>query len=317
MPTAVVICAYTLDRWEQLVLSVESVLRQEPPHETLLVIDHNDALRERAERTWSGIRVLANAGPRGLSSARNTALAVTDADVVAFLDDDAWAETGWLAGLVEPFDDPAVVATGGRAEPLWPGPSHLAPPVLPPELLWIVGCSYRGLPEEAADVRNVMGCSMAFRAAPLRALGGFNPDTGRVGRLPIGCEETEVCIRLTAADPARRIRFLPAATVHHHVSPDRVRLRYVVHRSWCEGLSKAAISRTVGRRSALASESAYVTRVLPRGVLAAFADGPGRWAGAAAIVLSVAAAGLGYVRGRLAGAVLTPAVDPVPEPAAT
>ncbi len=291
-----VICAYTLARWDQLVLSVESVLRQDPEHETILVVDHNEPLMLRARERWPDLTVIRNVGRRGLSSARNSALAVTGADVVAFLDDDAWADERWLEHLVTPFEDDRVVATGGRALPIWPGAT---PAVLPPELLWIVGCSYRGLPEQDAEVRNVMGCSMAYRAEPLRELGGFNPDTGRVGRLPIGCEETEVCIRLRAADASRVIRYIPDSVVHHHVSPDRVRMRYVVHRSWCEGVSKAAISRTVGRQQALASESSYVTTVLPSGVARAIGSGPAGWIGASAIVASVLFAALGFARGRL------------------
>jgi len=314
MSIAVVICAYTLDRWDQLVLSIESVRAQQPAHETILVVDHNDALRARALERWPDLLVIANVGSQGLSAARNTALAATEAEVVAFLDDDAWADEGWLAALTAPFDDPAVVATGGRALPIWP---EAAPAVLPPELLWIVGCSYLGLPETDADVRNVMGCSMAYRTAPLRALGGFNPDTGRVGRLPIGCEETEVCIRLRADDPARVIRYVPGAVVHHHVSADRVRLRYVAHRSWCEGISKAAISRTVGRQSALASESAYVTGVVPAGIVRQLGDGPTGWIGAGAIALSVMLAAAGYVRGRLSAGAVTARPTLVSEPAGT
>lgn len=314
MSIAVVICAYTLDRWDQLVLSIESVLSQQPAHETILVVDHNDALLARAQERWPGVTVIANGGSQGLSSARNSALAETDAEVVAFLDDDAWADEGWLADLTAPFTDPAVVATGGRALPIWPGST---PAVLPPELLWIVGCSYLGLPEEDADVRNVMGCSMAYRTSPLRAIGGFNPDTGRVGRLPIGCEETEACILLRADDPERVIRYVPGAIVHHHVSADRVRLRYVAHRSWCEGVSKAAISRTVGRRRALASESAYVTRVLPAGILRVLGDGPRGWIGAGAISVSLLMAAAGFARGRLSAAPAVTRRALVAEPAGT
>lgn len=297
MSVSVVICAYTLDRWDQLVHSVHSALVQEPEHETILVIDHNDTLLYRARTRWPGITVLANAGPRGLSAGRNTALESATGEVVAFLDDDATAEPHWLERLVAPFADADVVAVGGSAIPIWPG---AAPSVLPDELLWIVGCSYRGLPTEAGPIRNVMGCSMAFRREPLMRIGGFNPDTGRVGKLPIGCEETEVCIQLRQDDESRAILYAPEAVVRHHVSADRVRLAYVIHRSWCEGLSKAAISRTVGRREALASESAYAATVLPAAVIRELARGPRGFAAAAAIVLSVGAAGVGYVRGRFA-----------------
>ncbi|GAA3631132.1 glycosyltransferase family 2 protein [Microbacterium awajiense] len=289
---SVVVCAYTLDRWDQLALAMASLRSQEPAHDTVLVIDHNPQLLERARRAWPEATVLANSGRQGLSAARNTALNATTAEVVAFLDDDAYARPGWLATLVAPFADPAVVAVGGSAEPIWPGAT---PAVLPPELLWVVGCSYRGLPQESADVRNVMGCSMAFRRAPLVGIGAFNPDTGRVGRRPIGCEETEACIRLRQQDAGAIIRYEPTATVGHHVSADRTTMKYVVHRGWCEGLSKAALARTIGRRDALSDESVYARRVLPAGVARELRAG--RLRGAAAIVLCLGATTLGYVRG--------------------
>lgn len=297
MSVSVVICAYTLDRWDQLVLAVESVATQRPDHEVIVIVDHNDELLERAVARWPAATVLPNAGRRGLSAGRNTALEVATGEIVAFLDDDAIAEPGWLETLAAPFIDPLVVAVGGSAVPIWPGAE---PAVLPAELLWIVGCSYRGLPTQPGPVRNVMGCSMAFRRGPLLGIGGFNPDTGRVGKLPIGCEETEACIRLRQEDPERIILYAPTATVQHHVSPDRVTMAYVAHRSWCEGLSKAGIARTVGRHDALAAESAYATRVLPAGVWRELRRGPRGLVSAAAIVLSLSLAGAGYLRGRVA-----------------
>ncbi|MDN3497308.1 glycosyltransferase family 2 protein [Planococcus sp. APC 4015] len=297
MSVSVVICAYTLDRWDQLVLAMASVAHQGPEHETILIVDHNDELLERAVERWPEAIVLANAGRRGLSAGRNTALDVATGDVVAFLDDDAVAEPGWLETLAAPFWDPAVVAVGGSAVPIWPGD---APAALPDELLWIVGCSYRGLPLEPLPVRNVMGCSMAFRREPLRAIGGFNPETGRVGKLPIGCEETEACILLRQQDPSRVILYMPTATVRHHVSPDRVTMGYVARRSWCEGLSKAGIARTVGRQDALSAESAYATRVLPAAVWREMRRGRHGIVPATAIVISLALAGAGYLRGMFA-----------------
>lgn len=297
MSVSVVICAYTLDRWDQLVLAMASLAAQGEAHETLLVVDHNDELFRRARDRWPEVVVLANEGSQGLSDARNTGVRTATGEIVAFLDDDAVAGPDWLDILVAGFTGPGVVAVGGSAVPVWPG---AAPAVLPDELLWIVGCSYRGLPTEPGPVRNVMGCSMAFRRAPLLAIGGFNADTGRVGRLPIGCEETEVCIKLRQADSANEIRYEPSAQVRHHVSADRVRMAYVAHRSWCEGLSKAGIARTVGRQDALSSESVYASRVLPAAVWRELRGGRRGLTAAAAIVLSLGLAGAGYLRGRVA-----------------
>uniref|UniRef100_UPI0015860E46 glycosyltransferase family 2 protein n=1 Tax=Streptomyces sp. TRM64462 TaxID=2741726 RepID=UPI0015860E46 len=97
----VVICVYTEDRWDDILAAVGSVRRQSRPAlETLLVVDHNPALLERLTKEYGDdveeVRVLANAGPRGLSAGRNTGIAAARGDIVAFLDDDAVAERDWL-----------------------------------------------------------------------------------------------------------------------------------------------------------------------------------------------------------------------------
>ena len=92
MTTSVIICAYTEARWEQLLCAAESVRNQTTPvDEVLVVIDHNDELRNRAEHAMPWARVIASSGPAGLSGARNTGIAASTGEIVLFLDDDAVA----------------------------------------------------------------------------------------------------------------------------------------------------------------------------------------------------------------------------------
>lgn len=315
LPTvAVVICAYTQQRWGDLQAAVESAKRQPEATEVVVVIDHEPELLLRAAARWPELRVVANAEERGLSGARNTGVALAESDVVAFLDDDAAADPDWLMHLVEALDLPDVVGVGGRATPSWPDTTGAGP--FPDELLWIVGCSYAGLPTEAGDVRNVIGSSMAFRRDVLLAAGGFRSGIGRVGNQPLGCEETELCIRIAQMRPSARIRYEPRSNVSHRVSPDRVSMRYVRRRSYYEGISKAVLSRRVGARDSLSSESTYLTRVLPAALLRELgAIGRGGGSRALAIVTSVVATVTGYAVGRTFGTVVvrTPAAAPVPE----
>ena len=94
IPTiAVIICAYTEERWDDLVEAVRSVQAQSlRADEIVIVIDHNPAMLAHARDTFTDCRVLENENPKGLSSARNTGIDATDADWLAFLDDDAIAE---------------------------------------------------------------------------------------------------------------------------------------------------------------------------------------------------------------------------------
>ena len=234
---SVIVCAYTEKRWHQLVRAVESVGAGRQPLEVVVVVDNNDLLLARARRRWPQHAVLPNAGPRGLSHARNTAIAQASGEILAFLDDDAYGHDGWLDALVAPFASPDVVAAGGVAVPLWPAGR---PASIPPELDWVVGCSFAGQQREGI-VRNVMGCNMAFRAAELVAIGGFDTGLGRVGALPLGAEETDACIRVRQANPGARVVFVPDAVVSHSVTSQRATARYMLSRSYAEGISKAAL----------------------------------------------------------------------------
>ena len=92
---SVVICAYTHERWADTVVAVESVRAQDVAAEVIVVVDHNPALLARARRALPRhVRVLRNAGRRGLSGGRNTAVSVASGEVVVFLDDDAAARPG-------------------------------------------------------------------------------------------------------------------------------------------------------------------------------------------------------------------------------
>ncbi|MFT4110162.1 glycosyltransferase family 2 protein [Propionicimonas sp.] len=307
-PVTVVICAYTLQRWTELELALTTVLAGPGSVHTVLVCDHNDELYAQARRAWPTVTVVPNRGSRGLSGARNTALELVTTELVVFLDDDACPADGWLDALLAPFADPEVVATGGVARPVWPDgrrPAHL-----PEELWWVVGCSFAGQPD-SGRVRNVMGCNMAFRTDSLRAVGGFSGDLGRVGRHPVGGEETEACLRIGRREPSRRIAFVAPAVVRHHVTRERTSFAYLVRRSYGEGLSKAALARMVTGAEALSTEGHYVRRTVPRAVLRELRHplrGGARAAGG--LVTSVLAAGLGYLRGTVAGQVTPVAREP-------
>ncbi|PFG19540.1 glycosyltransferase family 2 protein [Serinibacter salmoneus] len=305
---SLVVCAYTGRRWRDLCAGIAAVAAgSEPPEEIVVVIDHNEGLRVRAAAELPAhapgvaVRVMSNTRRQGLSGARNTGVGAAHGEIVAFLDDDATPRRDWLERMLEPFVDPRVVAVGGAAEPVWPASGR--PACLPTqpgqwgELDWVVGCSYRGLPRTRAQVRNVMGCAMAIRREAMVAAGGFHEDLGRVGRTPLGCEETELSIRLRQRDTPARVVLVPEAVVDHRVSEDRVTWRYLATRGWAEGVSKSAVAALVGPGDALATESSYLAGILPRALLREL--GSGRAAGAVAVLLAVAATGAGYLRGSL------------------
>jgi glycosyltransferase involved in cell wall biosynthesis len=298
---SVVICAWTEQRWDLLAEGVRAVLDQASAgdHQVLLVVDHNPALLERARRSFSGVDVIANEERRGLSGGRNTGIRHALGDVVAFLDDDATPRAGWLARLVGPYDNAAVVGTGGAVLPRW---EHPPPAWLAPELYWIVGCTYRGLPEQTAPVRNPIGANMSFRRVVFDRVGGFAHELARTaGAAMVSCDETELSIRVRQDRPGALIVHAPDAAVDHFVPRDRLTLSYLARRCWGEGFAKALVSRGVGRVDGLASERDYVRHTLPAAVLRGLGDTVrgdlGGSARAGAVVSALAITGAGYARG--------------------
>jgi GT2 family glycosyltransferase len=237
--------------------------------ETIVVIDHNTTLEKRVSAAYRDVRTISNSGRRGLSAARNTGVRRARGTIVAFLDDDAVADPGWLGRMLGHYADPAVIGVGGRVMPLWPGQ---CPRWFPPEFNWVVGCSYVGQPERLAAVRNPIGCNMSFRLALFERLGGFREGIGREGGDGAGCEETEFCIRARQAYPESILIYDPDMVVHHRLSPERATWRYFRARCRAEGRSKAAVVRHVGARDGLSSERQYALRVLPAAAIRGLRD---------------------------------------------
>jgi glycosyltransferase involved in cell wall biosynthesis len=147
LDVSVVVRTYTDKRWDYLVEALESVQRQRTPaRELVVVVDHNPELYQRVQQRFPDALVVENDQPRGSSGAWNAGIMAAGSSIVAFLDDDAEARPDWLEQLLAALRRPARVGrrrghprllAGGGERPRW----------FPEEFDWVVGCSYRGLPE--------------------------------------------------------------------------------------------------------------------------------------------------------------------------
>ncbi len=299
---SVVICAHTEKRWDDTLAAVESVRCQKRvPKELIIVVDHNQHLFQRIKFALPDTFVTENRERPGLSGGRNTGIAMATSEIVAFLDDDAVAEPDWLTFLVDAYSDPAVAGVGGLTLPRW---DSKRPFWFPGEFDWVVGCSYVGMPSHRKPVRNLLGANASFRREIFTNVGGFTSGIGRSSaKLPMGCEETEFCIRIGQRLPGAILVCDNRAVVWHRVTEARSRFSYYRARCYAEGLSKAMVTRSVGTGDGLATERRYVTKTLPLGVVRGLSDllrgrgtGPFR---AGAIVVGFVTVTAGYAIGSL------------------
>jgi glycosyltransferase involved in cell wall biosynthesis len=154
----------------------------------------------------------------GLSSARNRGARLSRSDVVAYTDDDAVPEPGWVAALMREFSDPGIVATAGRVRYLKSDAAGLRlrgeeveddRALSPPRVFdrdtenWLATACFGGIGD---------GGSMALRRSLFDLRKGFDERLGR-GCLIAGGEEHFAWVKLI--DRGFRISYTPAAVVRH------------------------------------------------------------------------------------------------------
>jgi glucosyl-dolichyl phosphate glucuronosyltransferase len=298
---SIVVCVYTEERWRLINLALDSLSKQTvPPWQVIVVSDYNPALLKRLEVEYPDLDVIPNEFERGLSGARNSGVHHAVGDIVVFLDDDARAEPSWLEMLLASYEDESVLGAGGQVLADWD--SLGKPGWFPDSFLWVVGCSYEGLPKTKADIRNPVGANMSFRKSAFDKVGLFDHSMGRNSATGLqGCEETEFSIRLLGNSPDGRIIYEPRAVVHHYVQPTRGTWRYFMRRCYDEGYSKEQVAQLSGMTAALSSERQYVVHTLRRAAYRELgtllrrgsADALGRLT---ALILGVSCAAAGYAR---------------------
>lgn len=292
---SIVIPTHSQERWHTLVRAVASARSQTyQPAEVIVVVDHNPEMFRKVRRDLAGVTVLENAYAKGVSGNRNTGAFHSQTSLIAFLDDDTVADPNWLARLVEPFTDPAVVGSGGGINPDW---EFRRPRWMPDEFLWAVGGSYTGMPTATAPIRNVWSASMVVRRETFLAVGGFRVGFGKLGNQNRP-EDTELCLRMSALDGGHWM-YVPDAVIRHEVPARRSTFGFFLGRCYAEGRGKVQMAGLHDGAETLEAERAYIWS-LPRAVLrnlVAALSGKGITFAlrAGGVVAGVAAAGVGTV----------------------
>jgi glycosyltransferase involved in cell wall biosynthesis len=215
-PPRITVVVCTRDRPASLEGCLEALAAQRYPCYDVLVVDNasaGDETRRAAER--HGVRCVREPRP-GLDRARNRGLAESTSPIVAFTDDDARPEAGWLAALAHGFASPDVLAVTGLVLP-----AELATDaqVLFEDVYGGMGKGFeqrvftrRGRSMGYQPEQHGVGCNMAFRREAIVAVGGFDPALD-VGTATGGGGDLDAFQRLIEADAA--IVYRPDAVVRH------------------------------------------------------------------------------------------------------
>jgi glycosyltransferase involved in cell wall biosynthesis len=237
-----IIC--TRNRAKYLGQAIQSLTEQDLPiaDYEIVVVDNDstDSTKQVVQDLAVGIsnlRYVFENNP-GLSNARNRGIKEAVAPVVAFLDDDALADRGWLTGILDAFDMlPQPASVGGPVQPWWEVP----PPRWFPESF--IGCHFRYYGAAARwynhPVEHPIGCNMAFLKQRVLDVGGFNAALQNYN------DETELISRLVEA--GGKLYYQPLATVRHLVGKERLALGWQIRRHYQEGKS-LAVAATLKHR---------------------------------------------------------------------
>jgi GT2 family glycosyltransferase len=160
----------------------------------------------------------------------------TQAELIAFLDDDCIAEAGWLGALAAPFADPAVLGVAGAVLVRDCGAIGHAE-----NILGFPGGGLRYLHAargRVAPTRHLSTCNCAYRRQAVVSAGGFLEEAR------LGGEDFLLAERVSQLGPCV---YAPAAVAYHR---PRGSLRAIFRWFARRGESEIRIARTTCRRGA-------------------------------------------------------------------
>jgi glycosyltransferase involved in cell wall biosynthesis len=242
-----IICTHNRDRY--LGLAIDSLLAQDLDNFEILVIDNasTDTTKAVVEARLSDPRLrYVYESTLGLSTARNRGAQEAQADILAYLDDDAIATPTWLSTLIQAYEqDDQLAIAGGKVTLIWT--DGITPPVWLSDGLagnlgaYDLGETLTYIQQPGLTPR---GLNYSVRRDFLDSVGGFDPKLGRVGTNLLSNEELQMTELALQQD--WHVAYLPTALVAHHVSPERVKRSWFLDRGWWQGISECYREQLAG-----------------------------------------------------------------------
>jgi len=238
MEVSVVVCAYSMKRYDDVCEAIESILSQTYDNiDVILVIDGNEELFGRLQSEFANqeaVTIQCNEKNRGLSYSRTRGIDLASGSVIAFLDDDAIAHPDWIEQLLHGYNETDAIAVGGRMMPKWVAGK---PSYLPEEFNWLVGANYEPRLDDWTEVRNTLGSNMSFRREVFEETGGFDEQMGLQCDSQVQSEETELAMRMYDTF-GQGMLYNPDAIVEHKIFQYRTKIMWLCRRAFWQGYSK-------------------------------------------------------------------------------
>ncbi len=202
------------NRKELLRACLESLRGQAGVEFEIIVVDNGsaDGSADMAEREF-GAAVIRNKENRGFCAANNQGIAAARGEFIALLNNDAEAEAGWLAALLEAFSRGPNVGMAASKILVWEDPKRIDKVG---HLIFPDGQN-RGRGAGAIDLGQFDkdqealwpdGCAAMYRKQMLESIGGFDEDFFAYG------DDAELGLRARIA--GWTCVYAPGAVVRHH-----------------------------------------------------------------------------------------------------
>ncbi len=241
---SIVICSH--NRSADLSECLLALIPQIGARAEVILVDSASDPKNRAEMeklaTLDQAVKLIRADQPGLSRARNRGAGLAAADWVVFLDDDTVPFPDWLAKLLATLHaaSPTQAIIGGAIYPRWP--DGMSGEHLSKRWKMFLSLAEANQPGSVTEGFAVNGANYAIRRRVLLDIGGFSETLGRVRGSLISGEDSHVIKRVL--DAGLGAGFDPAFKVYHKISPERLKLSWILRRTFWEGFSEIRIFRS-------------------------------------------------------------------------
>jgi cellulose synthase/poly-beta-1,6-N-acetylglucosamine synthase-like glycosyltransferase len=261
---SVIVC--TRNRAEQLNQCLQGIRGLCYPNVDVIVVDNagdDDAAKPIAD-AWRARYI--REPVIGLSRSRNRGARYSEAEIVAFTDDDAVPNTDWLCNLIEEFSDPNVMAVTGLISPTKPSSAGTEQYFRARQQRrefdsstddWFALANFGGIGD---------GANMAFRRKVFDSWDGFNERLG-LGTAVCGSEEHNAYFELIKRGHC--VVFTPRSVVQHpfpETSDDARKRSFRYIEAGCAYMARLFLEEPAYRRHLLSFlRKALTRRIRTRG----------------------------------------------------